>query len=181
MSRTKKKAYVPKTPAYDPRKKAGETKRTGGTKKSGDLKRRPVKGAGRQQKIPRTWLWAGLAAVVLLALAGVLFFLQNQAAEISVTEAFNKWEAGVFLLDVREPAEWEEFHVPGSTLIPLGELAGRVSELPSDQEIVVVCRSGNRSQEGRDILQKAGFKQVSSMANGVNEWKAAGHPTVSGP
>jgi rhodanese-related sulfurtransferase len=80
------------------------------------------------------------------------------------------------LLDVREQAEWDEYQIPGATLIPLGELAERVDELPKDEEIVVVCRSGNRSQEGRDILLQAGFSKVSSMAGGMIEWRDAGHP-----
>jgi len=43
-----------------------------------------------------------------------------------------------------------------------------------------VCRSGNRSKQGRDILLDAGFTQVTSMAGGLNEWKAAGYPTITG-
>ncbi|MEA5077769.1 MAG: rhodanese-like domain-containing protein, partial [Anaerolineaceae bacterium] len=69
---------------------------------------------------------------------------------------------------------------PGATLIPLGELANRLSELPKDQEIVVVCRSGNRSAQGRDILLNAGFTNVTSMAGGMNQWSAAGYETTSG-
>jgi rhodanese-related sulfurtransferase len=90
-------------------------------------------------------------------------------------------DSGAFILDVREPDEWNESHIPGATLIPLGELASRVDEVPQDQEVVVVCRSGNRSQQGRDILLSAGFTDVTSMAGGVNQWKAAGFETVSGP
>jgi rhodanese-related sulfurtransferase len=95
-------------------------------------------------------------------------------------EAFAKREAGAFILDVRQPEEWQEYHVPGSTLIPLGELEGRVDELPRDQEIVVVCRSGNRSQAGRDTLKQAGFSEVTSMTGGVSEWRASGYPTETG-
>ncbi|MBI5651918.1 MAG: rhodanese-like domain-containing protein [Chloroflexi bacterium] len=101
--------------------------------------------------------------------------------EISVADAVAKRTAGAFILDVREQEEWNEFHVPNSKLIPLGTLASRVSELPRDKEIVVVCRSGNRSQSGRDILVKAGFTSVTSMAGGLMQWKSAGHPTVTGP
>jgi rhodanese-related sulfurtransferase len=90
-------------------------------------------------------------------------------------------EAGAFILDVRQPEEWLDHHIPGSTLIPLGELPARLSELPEDKEILVVCRSGNRSAEGRDILLEAGFEQVTSMAGGLTEWRSAGYPTVSGP
>jgi rhodanese-related sulfurtransferase len=58
----------------------------------------------------------------------------------------------------------------------LDELPSRVDEVPKDQEIVVVCRSGNRSQSGRDILQNAGFENVTSMSGGLNAWGAAGYP-----
>ncbi len=101
--------------------------------------------------------------------------------EIPVTEAFAKREAGAFILDVRQPEEWNEFHIPGSALVPLEKLEQRLNELPRDKEIVVVCRSGNRSRSGRDILEKAGFMQVTSMAGGLTDWKARGYPTVSGP
>ncbi|NWG34000.1 MAG: rhodanese-like domain-containing protein [Chloroflexi bacterium] len=101
--------------------------------------------------------------------------------EVSVTEAAALRDEGAFILDVREPDEWVESHIPGATLIPLGELASRVNEVPREREIVVVCRSGNRSQQGRDILLAAGFEQVTSMAGGIKEWTAAGFKTVSGP
>jgi rhodanese-related sulfurtransferase len=83
--------------------------------------------------------------------------------------------------DNREQFEWDSFHIPNSTHIPLGQLSQRLNELPTDREIVVVCRTGNRSQEGRDILQVAGWNQVTSMAGGVVDWQAAGYPIVSGP
>ncbi len=153
-------------------------------------KKTPRKNPSRKtpkQTFNPTLLWAGLG-VVLVALAGVFFFNPKGAAtaeglprEVSVTEASAMREAGAFILDVREPDEWNESHIPGATLIPLGELASRVNELPQDREIVVVCRSGNRSAQGRDILLSAGFEQVTSMAGGINQWKVAGFETVSGP
>lgn len=102
-------------------------------------------------------------------------------AEISVAEAAARRDAGAFILDVREPDEWEAAHIPGATLIPLGRLSTRLAEVPRSQEIVVVCRSGNRSRQGRDLLLEAGFNQVTSMAGGLTEWQAQGYPTVSGP
>ena len=80
------------------------------------------------------------------------------------------------MLDVREVTEWNEFHAPAATLIPLGELTVRVNELPRDRKIVVVCHSGNRSQQGRDILLAAGFTQVTSMDGGLNAWRTSGYP-----
>ncbi len=102
-------------------------------------------------------------------------------SEVSVQDAAKLRDEGAFVLDVREPSEWNEFHIPNTTLIPLGQLETRVSEIPKDKPIVVVCRSGNRSAVGRDILKQAGFKNVTSVDGGVTEWRRAGYPTVSGP
>ncbi len=96
--------------------------------------------------------------------------------EISVGEAYTKYQNGAFVLDVRTQEEWNDFHAPNTTLIPLDQLGARLSEVPKDKEIVVVCRSGNRSQEGRDILLNAGFTRVTSMQGGLNEWRASGYP-----
>ena len=96
--------------------------------------------------------------------------------EISVEEAQQMYQDGGFLLDVRTQQEWDEFHIPNTTLIPLNELESRLAELPENKEIVVVCRSGNRSQSGRDILLNNGFERATSMAGGVTEWRSKGYP-----
>jgi rhodanese-related sulfurtransferase len=102
-------------------------------------------------------------------------------AEVSVEEAAQLRDDGAFMLDVREQEEWNEVHMPGATLIPLGELAARVAEVPTDREVVVVCRSGNRSATGRDILLAAGHPGVTSMAGGMTDWSMAGLPIETGP
>ncbi len=142
--------------------------------------------AQRKSNSPPVWAWAGAAAAGLLVIAAFFFWQSSGAAgglppEISVAQAAARRDAGAFILDVRQPEEWNEYHIPGATLIPLGELASRLNEIPRDREIVVVCRSGNRSQQGRDLLQQAGFAPVTSMAGGLSEWRAAGYPTVAGP
>lgn len=101
--------------------------------------------------------------------------------EISPAEAKTMQDGGAFMLDVREPSEWNEMHMPGATLIPLGQLATRLNEVPKDKPVVVVCRSGNRSAQGRDLLAQSGFSSVTSMAGGMKAWQSAGLPTVSGP
>lgn len=133
-------------------------------------------------------LLIGLLLVVVII--GVVFALSRPTqssptaeaypAEITVEQASEKREQGAFILDVREPDEWQQFHIPDATLIPLGELDSRVNELPKDQEIVVVCRTGRRSAQGRDILRQAGFSQVSSMSGGMMEWQEKGYETASG-
>jgi len=128
---------------------------------------------------------------ILIAVGLLVFLIASLGGEqanatgklpsfVSVDEAYQMYQEGTFVLDVRTPEEWNEFHAPNTTLIPLDELASRVNELPKDQPIVVVCRSGNRSQTGRDILLNAGF-DATSMNGGLNEWRASGHPVVSGP
>jgi rhodanese-related sulfurtransferase len=102
------------------------------------------------------------------------------AKEISVDEAYEMYRAGTFVLDMRTQEEWDEYHAPNTTLIPLDQLPGRLNELPKDREILVVCRSGNRSQEGRDILLAAGFN-ATSMTGGLKEWYAKGYPIEGAP
>jgi rhodanese-related sulfurtransferase len=142
--------------------------------------------AQRRKDDNNLWIW-GIVALVIVGIFAAWMISRGTTEtssyplEISVEEAVAKREAGAFILDVRQPEEWNEFHVPDSTLIPLPELASRVDELPKDREIVIVCRSGNRSAQGRDILLGAGFTQVTSMAGGLTQWKAAGYPTVNGP
>ena len=102
-------------------------------------------------------------------------------AEIDVAEAVRLQGGGAFMLDVREPDEWAAGHIEGATLIPLGELADRVAEVPEDRQVVVVCRSGNRSAQGRDILLGAGLPAVTSMGGGMKAWTGAGQPVAIGP
>jgi len=142
--------------------------------------------AQQRKSNSKLWIWAVIALAVLGIFAVWMTSrdvteTSSYPREISVEEAVVKRNAGAFILDVRQPEEWNEFHVPDSTLIPLSDLASRVTELPKDQEIVVVCRSGNRSAQARDILLDAGFTQVTSMAGGLTQWRGAGYPTVSGP
>jgi rhodanese-related sulfurtransferase len=101
-------------------------------------------------------------------------------SEITTAEAAARRGAGAFILDVREPEEWADYHVPGSTLIPLGELPSRLNEVPRDKEVIVVCRTGHRSASGRDILLKAGYLQATSLQGGLTKWKVDGLPTVGG-
>jgi rhodanese-related sulfurtransferase len=124
--------------------------------------------------------WGIPAVLIFLALlAAIVFLMKPESAaplEIGVDEAYQAYQDGAFVLDVREQEEWDAFHIPGTTLIPLSQLADRLDEVPTDREIVVVCRSGNRSQSGRDILLEAGYGNVTSMSGGVTAWSNAGYP-----
>jgi rhodanese-related sulfurtransferase len=121
-----------------------------------------------------------LGVVLILIINGSKNPSPALSQEITITDAYELYQTGVLFVDVRENDEWYEVHIPNTSHIPLGELARRQKELPKDQQIVVVCRSGNRSQTGREILTNAGFQNVTSMAGGVKSWQAAGYPTVTG-
>ena len=131
-----------------------------------------------------------LAIIIIPLILLVILFLALQnpttpaltlSKEISVDEAYQLFQKDEFILDVRQPEEYESGHIPGSVLIPLDILESRLSEIPKDNEVVVVCRSGNRSATGRDILLNAGFTNVTSMAGGMNQWINKGYEIIVGP
>jgi len=74
------------------------------------------------------------------------------------------------LIDVREPHEYQICRIPGSTLIPLGDVPKRLHELNSVDEIVVHCRSGQRSAQAVNLLMKAGFRKIHNLKGGILAW-----------
>jgi adenylyltransferase/sulfurtransferase len=76
----------------------------------------------------------------------------------------------VFILDVREPNEYQICRMPGSVLIPLGELPRRYAELPKDKDIVAHCKMGGRSAKAQEFLQSVGFKRVKNLRGGILDW-----------
>lgn len=81
----------------------------------------------------------------------------------------------VVVLDVREQWEYDEGHIPGVTLIPMEQVANRLAEIPTDKEVIVTCRSGNRSAQITDFLRQQGFDNVHNMDGGILAWEAAGY------
>jgi len=96
----------------------------------------------------------------------------QSAFEISAGELAKRLETGIpiRLLDVREPHELQISHLEGATLIPLGQLAGRLSELDSAEEMVVFCKAGTRSARALELLASAGFRKVKNLQGGINAW-----------
>jgi len=92
--------------------------------------------------------------------------------EVTVEELKAKIDRGddFFLLDVREPNEYQICRIAGSKLIPLGELARRTGELDRDREMVVHCKMGGRSAKAVSLLQERGFKRVSNLKGGILSW-----------
>jgi adenylyltransferase/sulfurtransferase len=92
--------------------------------------------------------------------------------EITPVELKKKLDAGEapFILDVREPNEYQINRIEGSTLIPLGELPRRYQELPRDREIVAQCKIGGRSAKAMEFLKSVGFTNVKNLRGGILEW-----------
>ncbi len=84
-----------------------------------------------------------------------------------------------FLLDVRQPVEYQAGHIPGANLIPLPELPGRLEELPRDREIICVCQSGMRGRSATRQLVAAGFHVV-NLKGGTSNWIRQGLPVKKG-
>lgn len=85
---------------------------------------------------------------------------------------------GVFILDVRQPHEYEICRIEGSKLIPLNELPTRIHELDRSQEIVVHCKMGSRSAKAVKFLREAGFEKVKNLKGGILAWAEEVDPSV---
>ena len=126
----------------------------------------------------KTILILSLALIATLVLVGCSS--DGLALELSVDDAFEKYEDGVFLLDVRTYGEWDEAHVPNAVHIPLDELSNRLDEIPNDEDIVVMCRSGNRSLTATELLRENGYEFAQSMSGGIGQWAAKDLPLTFG-
>lgn len=71
------------------------------------------------------------------------------------------------LVDVREHEEVLQGMIPGARHIPLGELPDRIAEIPKDQDVILICRSGNRSSRACDYLQHMGYTRLKNMTGGM--------------
>jgi len=89
-----------------------------------------------------------------------------------------KQENNLMLLDVREPHELEISQLQDAMLIPLGELAARLSELDSAEEMVVFCKAGTRSARALELLVSAGFRKVKNLKGGINAWAKEVDPSL---
>ena len=93
--------------------------------------------------------------------------------EITVEELKQKMDAherDLFVLDVREPQEFQICRIPGTVLIPLGEVPRRAGELDKAKEIVVQCKSGIRSAKAAEFLRSSGFPRVKNLKGGILAW-----------
>jgi len=102
-----------------------------------------------------------------------------QVPAIDIATLRTKLEEGAPLVDVREPDEYEAGHAPGARLVPLGEVPERLGEVPADETVYVICKSGGRSAKAVEHLRANGIDAV-NVAGGTLAWIEAGHPVETG-
>ena len=97
--------------------------------------------------------------------------------EISPRQAQDRLQQGAVLVDVREAHEYEEVHAQGASLMPLSEFESSYNALDKDTEIILVCRSGARSEKAGQFLLDNGYRNVTNLTGGTLAWVQDGLPT----
>jgi rhodanese-related sulfurtransferase len=107
---------------------------------------------------------------------------KNTIEQINVTEAQARAEKGVLFVDVRSEMEIKElaYDVKNIVHIPLGTLEDNLDKVAEDKEVILVCRSGGRSNKAATILLKNGYSKVANMEGGIMAWSKEGFPTHKG-
>ena len=100
-------------------------------------------------------------------------------AEVGVAELSAALEHGAYVVDVREPYEYDEGHVPGARSMPMNTIPDRHDELPRDRTVYLVCAVGVRSMQVARYLDQLGF-DVRNVEGGTSEWIGAGFPVKTG-
>ncbi len=99
-----------------------------------------------------------------------------ESAEVDPTAAIAALRNGAVLIDVRERHEYDAVRIPGSILIPLAQLPGRLDEIPTDRDVYVHCRVGARSARAVDYLRAFGRPNSFNVSGGIDAWQHAGLP-----
>jgi len=101
--------------------------------------------------------------------------------QLSATELKNKIQQNdkLLLLDVREPHEYQYARIADSVLIPLNQIPQRLGELDVDQETVVICHHGMRSQQAASYLMQSGFKNIANLTGGIDAWSCVCDSSVA--
>jgi len=105
-------------------------------------------------------------------------FGRRKVNEVDVEQFAAAHASNAAVIDVREAYEFDAGHVPGATLVPLGDLGARISELPAARPLYVICARGNRSLVAANALTRAGVEAY-SVAGGMAAWVRGGRDVVT--
>jgi rhodanese-related sulfurtransferase len=106
---------------------------------------------------------------------GVAAVTVQEAAELQ-----GDGDDGALIVDVREPNEYTQARVEGAVLLPLGQLNNRFSDLPKDRKLLMMCRTGSRSQNATRFLNQQGYENATNISGGIVAWYNADLPTKTG-
>ncbi|GMA64264.1 rhodanese-like domain-containing protein [Alicyclobacillus fastidiosus] len=115
--------------------------------------------------------------VIVVVVVGYLAYRMLPAKGVKsvsseeVQALLSKEKATIQFVDVREPGEFRTGHVPGFKNIPLTQLKSRLNEMDTERPVVLMCRSGARSQQAARTLVKQGFLDVRNASGGIMAWK----------
>jgi rhodanese-related sulfurtransferase len=104
----------------------------------------------------------------------------RQMINITAEELQKRLQAGEkpLIIDVREPDEFAAGHIQGARLAPLGRVEKEIADVPTSQEIILVCHSGNRSAQAYQVLAGVGYKHLKNMEGGMTAWEKLGYSTA---
>lgn len=126
-------------------------------------------------------LISGVLIVIAVVAVGALLLTQNNTSSptgsvISPQDYQSRFaSADHLLIDVRTPEEFNSGHIAGAINIPLDTISSRMGEIPTDRDVVLYCRSGNRSNQARQLLNGQGYTRIYDLG-GIIAWQAAGNP-----
>lgn len=107
---------------------------------------------------------------------------QPDVPAVTAVDAAVMVEDGALLIDIREPAEWQAMRIPGAEFKPLSRIQEWFEGLPRDRDIILQCRSGDRSARATDaLIRQAGFDRVFNLSGGLIAWHSANLPIDRGP
>jgi len=132
------------------------------------------------------WIQGNIGTVLIAVVISWVLWKRLVAPKLSGVKTMSAGDYHAFrneehtLLDVRSSAEWASGHPAKALHIELGQISARMSELPKDKPLVVICASGNRSAMAATKLANSGFDLVYNFSGGMGSWKSAGLPVKSG-
>lgn len=127
-----------------------------------------------------------IAGVAILAVVAGIYtprlmnWDKDSAEDVSIQEAIEliDQKPDLVIVDVRTVGEYEDGHIEGAINIPIDEFPTRLDELSKDDELLVYCRTGNRSSSAVTILLDSGYTKIYHMHEGISVWIQQGHPVV---
>ncbi len=117
-----------------------------------------------------------LAFLVVIGIVGFNLVGNGGIKNISTDELGDKLDDDnnqnkIIFIDVREPSEFESGHIEGMVNVPLSTIEAGNAKLSKDAEIVLICRSGNRSMQAAEILKESGYRQIINVEGGIQSWE----------